>query len=135
MCNKLRQSGLASLDKDMDPIRVLVVEDEPDLLETVAFFLRIAGFAVTPVASRAEAHAAMAREPLDLVVADSALRGGNGDDVAAAAERRGIRVVLTSGHPDRIDRLEHGRFPFVAKPYSANELIAVMRATLKAPKS
>jgi DNA-binding response OmpR family regulator len=75
----------------------------------------------------------MAREPLDLVVADSARRGGNGDDVAAAAQQRGIRVILTSGHPERIIRLENGPFPFVAKPYSANELIAVMRAVLNAP--
>ena len=119
----------------MDPIRVLVVEDEPDLLETVAFFLRIEGFSVISAASRDEAQAAMAREPIDLVVADSALRGGNGDDVAAAAQQRGIRVILTSGHPERIIRLENGPFPFVAKPYSANELIAVMRAVLEAPKS
>jgi DNA-binding response OmpR family regulator len=118
----------------MDPTRVLVVEDEPDLLETVAFFLRIEGFTVIPAASRSEAQAVMAREPIDLVVADSALRGGNGDDVAAAAQQRGIPVILTSGHPERIIRHESGPFPFIAKPYSANELIAVMRALLSTPR-
>jgi DNA-binding response OmpR family regulator len=112
---------------------VLLVEDEPDLLETIAFFLRISGFNVTPVASRNEAHAAMSDGLFDLVVADSALRGGNGDDVANAAQRRGIRVILTSGHPDRIIRLENGPFPFISKPYSANDLIALMKALLSKP--
>jgi DNA-binding response OmpR family regulator len=117
----------------MEEVRVLVVEDDPELLETATFFLRIAGFATTPVSSRAEAHAAMAKEPFDIVIADSALRGGNGDDVATAAHSRGIRVILTSGHPDRIIKLEQGPFAFIAKPYSANELIALMKALLSKP--
>lgn len=117
----------------MEGIHVLVVEDDPDLLETATFLLRIGGFAVTPVSSRGEAHAAMARRHFDIVIADSALRGGNGDDVAVAAHRSGIRVILTSGHPDRIIKLEKGPFPFIAKPYSANELIALMKALLGKP--
>jgi DNA-binding response OmpR family regulator len=117
----------------MEGVRVLVVEDDPDLLETATFLLRIAGCAITPARSRAEAHAAMATAPFDVVIADSALGGGNGDDVAAAAHSRGIRVILTSGHPDRIITLENGRFPFIAKPYSANELIALMKALLDKP--
>jgi len=60
-------------------------------------------------------------------------RGGNGDDVATAAQRRGIRVLLTSGHPDQIIKLENGPFPFISKPYSANDLIAVMKALLSEP--
>jgi len=118
----------------MEGVRVLVVEDDPEILETVTFFLRIAGFAATPVNSRPAAHAAMATAPFDFVIADSALRGGNGDDVASAAHSRGIRVILTSGHPERIIKLERGRFPFIAKPYSANELIALMKALLGKPE-
>ena len=117
----------------MEGVRVLVVEDEPDLLETATFLLRVEGFDVTPVSSRSEAHAAMAAAPFDVVIADSALRGGNGDDVAAAAHRSGFRVILTSGHPDRIIKLENGPFPFIAKPYSANELIALIKALLRKP--
>ena len=117
----------------MEGLRVLVVEDEPDLLETATFLLRIGGFDVTPVSSRSEAHAAMANAPFDVVVADSALRGGNVDDFAGAAHSRGIRVILTSGHPDRIIKLENGPFPFIAKPYTANELIALIKSLLRKP--
>jgi|SRR6185437_3734397 len=117
----------------MEGVRVLVVEDDLDLLETATFLLRIEGFAVTPVSTRGEAHAAMTNRQFDVVIADSALRGGNGDDVATAAHRNGIRVILTSGHPDRIIKLERGPFPFIAKPYSANELIALIKALLRKP--
>jgi two-component system, OmpR family, response regulator RegX3 len=113
--------------------RVLLVEDEPDLLEMMAFLLRIEGFDVIPTASRLEAQDALAREVVDLVIADSALRGGNGDDVAAAARQRGIRVILTSGDLQRIIRHEHGPLPFIAKPFTANQLLALIRTVLKAP--
>jgi DNA-binding response OmpR family regulator len=116
-------------------IRVLLVDDEAELLEVIVFLLRIEGFDVTPVASKKEAHAAMSKGDFDLVIADSALRGGNGDDVAAAAHSRGIRVILTSGHLQRIIRLENGPFPFIAKPYTGNELLALMRTVLSAPRN
>jgi two-component system, OmpR family, response regulator RegX3 len=117
----------------MDMVRVLLVEDDPELLELLAFLLRIEGFAVIAAASRDKAHAALSREQVDLVIADSVLRGGNGDDVAIAARSRGIRVIVTSGDLQRIIRLENGPFPFIAKPYSANELLALMRSVLRAP--
>ncbi len=115
-------------------IRVLLVDDEAELLEVIAFLLRIEGFDVTPVASKKEAHAAMSNGDFDLVIADSALRGGNGDDIAAAAERRGMRVILTSGDLQRIIRLEQGRFPFIAKPYSSSQLLGLVRAVLSVPR-
>ena len=118
----------------MDMVRVLLVEDEPDLLELVAFLLRIEGFEVITAASRNEANAALSNGHFDLVIADSALRGGNGDDVAAAADSRGIRVILTSGHLQRIIRLENGPFPFIPKPYTGNQLLALMRSVLSAPR-
>jgi DNA-binding response OmpR family regulator len=109
-------------------IRVLLIEGEAGLLKLIAFLLRIQGFEVITAASEKEAHAAMSNGRFDLVIVDSALRGG--DDVAAAAQRLGIHVILTSGDPYRIVQ---GPLPFIAKPFTGAELLKLMRALLRAP--
>jgi len=111
-------------------VRVLLVGHEAELLKLIAFLLRIQGFEVATAASKKDAHAAISTGRFDLVIADSALRGGNSDDVAAAAQRLGIHVILTSGDPYRIVR---GPLPFIAKPFTGAELLKQMRALLPAP--
>ena len=109
-------------------IRVLLIEGEAGLLKLIAFLLRIQGFEVITAAAAKEAHAAMSNGRFDLVIVDYAVRGG--DDVAAAAQRLGIHVILTSGDPYRIVR---GPLPFIAKPFTGAELLKLMRALLRAP--
>ena len=84
------------------PRHILLVEDDPDLLVVLTHVLEQAGYRVTPVARRVDARVALSRGDVDLVVTDSALRGGNGDDIAKAAIRDGLPIVMMSGEPDRI---------------------------------
>jgi DNA-binding response OmpR family regulator len=70
---------------------------------------------------------------IDLIVADSVLRGGNGDDVAKAATKRQLPVIMMSGEPDRISRLSGGPLPFLAKPFRASALVLLVTQILAQP--
>ena len=72
----------------------------------------------------------MAKGDVDLLVADSVLRGGNGDDVAKSASRRGLPIIMMSGEPGRIARLRGGPLPFLEKPFTAYGLTQTVRDML-----
>src|SRR5438876_8775740 len=105
---------------------ILLVEDDTDLLSVLVQVLEQAGYRVSTAARRTRARALLARGDVDLIVADSVLRGGNGEDVAKAAERRGVPVIMMSGEPERIARLAGGPTPFIAKPFRSAELIRLV---------
>ena len=107
--------------------RVLLVEDENDLLLLISESLEIHGYTVSSACSGSEALDALRDNgPFDVVVSDIAMPGTlNGIDVAQAVvgQHPGVRVILTSGHP-----LSH--FPpipkaveFLSKPYRAKQLL------------
>jgi len=110
--------------------KVLLVEDEQDLLLLVSESLEIHGYTVSIASSGNEALDALRDNgPFDVVVSDIAMPGGlTGIDVAQAVlgQHPGVRVILTSGHP-----LSH--FPpipkaveFLSKPYRAKQLLDMM---------
>ena len=109
---------------------ILVVEDDPDLVSILVQVLEDAGYRVSSAGRRAEARAVLRRGGVDLIVADSVLRGGNGDDVAKAAGRRHVPVIMISGEPDRIVRLSAGPAPFLAKPFRSAELLRLVAQLL-----
>jgi DNA-binding NtrC family response regulator len=59
------------------------------------------------------------------------LRGGNGDDIANAATRRNLPVIMMSGEPDRILRLRNGPYPFLEKPFRAASLVQLVAQVLR----
>ena len=67
---------------------------------------------------------------VDLIVADSVLRGGNGDDIAKSASEREIPVIMISGEPERIARLRGGSVPFIEKPFRATQLVQLVAQLL-----
>ena len=71
---------------------ILLVEDDPDLLSLLTEVLEGEGYRVTGASGRQQARAALRKGDVDLLIADSVLRGGNGDDVAKAAGRRGMSL-------------------------------------------
>ncbi|PZU59319.1 MAG: response regulator [Sphingobium sp.] len=103
--------------------RILVVEDEPLVAFDNEHFLNHAGYSVAgTVANRASAAAALAREVVDLVIADVNLSGDrDGIAVARDAHARGIAVLFVTGAcpPDARD-LAYG---CLAKPYSQRDLL------------
>ena len=81
---------------------ILLVEDDPDLLSLLTEVLEDEGYRVTAASRRDQARRALRKADVDLLVADSVLRGGNGDDVAKSASRCGLLIIMMSGEPDRI---------------------------------
>ncbi len=98
---------------------ILLVEDDPDLLSVLTQVLEQEGYRVSAASSRRQARAA--------------LRGGNGDDVANAATRRNLPVIMMSGEPARIARLSGGPLPFLEKPFRAATLVQLVAQILGAP--
>lgn len=113
--------------------RILVVEDEPAIAESVAYALGRDGFSVT-VAASASAAATLA-EGADLVVLDLMLPDGSGFDLIAAWRRsKRIPVIVLSsrdGEADRVVALEAGADDYVTKPFSPREVVARVRAVLR----
>jgi DNA-binding response OmpR family regulator len=114
--------------------KILVVEDEPAIAESLAYSLRRDGFAVTvaPSLAAAEREAAGA----DLVVLDLMLPDGSGFDLIGQIRRRGqgtAIIVLSSrdGEADRVAALETGADDYVTKPFSPREIVARVRAVLR----
>ena len=120
------------------PRRVLVVDDEADFLATYERLLRREGYEVVTVTSRAAGLAALADEPPDLVISDLRLPDGDGLDVVRAARRARdpLPVIVVTGYPSTETRraaLAAGATTFVAKPFAAAVLLAVIRSSLNEP--
>jgi DNA-binding response OmpR family regulator len=119
--------------------RILVVEDEPAIAESVAYALGRDGFSVTLAATAGQA-AALA-DSVDLVVLDLMLPDGSGFDLIAlwreARKARNAKhvpvIVLSSrdGEADRVVALEAGADDYVTKPFSPREVVARVRAVLR----
>src|SRR6187399_1301684 len=114
--------------------RILVVEDEPAIAESVAYALRRDGFVVSLAATLAEAEAQ--RGDADLVILDLMLPDGSGFEWIGAirGERRDQPIIVLSsrdGEADRVAALETGADDYVTKPFSPREIVARVRAVLR----
>ncbi len=115
-------------------VRLLVVEDEPPVRETVVQDLEREGYAVRAVGDVGDAVALLGREAFDLVITDLVLPGGSGLEIARTIKRArpGTPVILVTGWPGRVDAetLEsHGIDAVVEKPVGLDTLRATV-ATL-----
>jgi two-component system KDP operon response regulator KdpE len=112
--------------------RVLVVDDEPQILRALAINLRARHYEVLTAGTGTEALAAAAKYNPDLVVLDLGLPDMGGVEVI-----RGLRgwstvpIVILSGRTgsgDKVDALDAGADDYVTKPFSVDELLARLRA-------
>jgi CheY-like chemotaxis protein len=115
-------------------VRILVVEDERPVRETLTQGLAGEGYVVRAAGDVGDAVALLARESFDVVVTDLVLPGGSGLEVARTVKRArpGTLVILVSGWPGRVDAqtLEsHGIDALVEKPVGLDTLRATV-ATL-----
>jgi two-component system OmpR family response regulator len=115
---------------------ILVVDDEPSIVDAVATALRYEGFGVTEAATGRAALAAVRQSSPDLVVLDVMLPDLDGLEVTRRLRGEGIRVpvlFLTArdGVSDTIAGLTVGGDDYVTKPFSLAELVARIRAILR----
>ncbi len=116
--------------------RILVVDDEPNILDVVSMALRYQGFEVASAATGQEAIAQVASFRPDLMVLDVMLPDMEGFDVAErlGAQRAGVPIVFLTARdatPDKIRGLSAGGDDYVTKPFSLEELVARIRAILR----
>ncbi len=115
-----------------DPKRVLVVDDEEDLVATYVRLLGRQGYRVIPAGTRGAALAVIEREPLALLISDLRLPAGDGLAVVRAATALPYRtpaIVVTgfSSEATRLAAFEAGASAYFAKPFSAPRLIEAVR--------
>ncbi len=116
--------------------KLLVVEDDPNIVELLSASLRFAGFDVTAATSGAEAVAAARESRPDLMVLDVMLPDLDGFEVIRRLREGGVRtpvVFLTArdATDDKIRGLTLGGDDYVTKPFSLEELTARIRAVLR----
>jgi two-component system, OmpR family, KDP operon response regulator KdpE len=119
----------------MSGARILVVDDEPQILRALSTNLRGAGYEVDTAATGEEALAAAAMRPPDAVILDLVLPDKSGTDVCR--ELRGwsaAPVILLSAvgdEEDKVAALDAGADDYVTKPFGIDELLARLRAALR----
>ncbi len=118
--------------------RILVVDDEPDIVALVVYHLAKAGYRVTSAATGPDALALAARDRPALVVLDLMLPGMSGFDVLSRlredAQMAGVAVLMLTARkeePDRIRGLELGADDYLTKPFSPQELVLRVGAILR----
>ena len=116
---------------------VLVVEDEPDVLDLVAFHLGRAGYQVLRADRGAKAQEYLKRTRPDLVILDLMLPDMSGLEILQTmgedGRLRGVPVIILSARAsteDRVLGLELGAVDYVPKPFSPRELVLRVRAVL-----
>ena len=117
-------------------MRLLLVEDEADLAETLTAYLERQGFVVDRAETLAVAQDALLDNDFDLVLLDRLLPDGDGVSLIgyAEAQRRPQRFLLLSalaGIDDKVTGLELGARDYIAKPFEPRELVARIRAALR----
>ena len=118
--------------------KILVVDDEKDILELIDFNLSKNGYRVRTVTSGEEALDLIKENDYDLIILDLMLPGVDGFDICkiikADKNKANIPIVMVTakaGEADKVAGLEIGADHYVTKPFSPRELLAIVKATLR----
>jgi two-component system, OmpR family, response regulator len=127
-----RQMG----DDSPDKLRILVVDDEPNILDVISMALRFEGFEVDTAAKGRDALAGVREFRPHLMLLDIMLPDMEGFEVARrlGADRAGLPIVFLTARDtteDKVRGLTMGGDDYVTKPFSLEELVARIRAILR----
>jgi DNA-binding response OmpR family regulator len=121
-------------------VRILVIEDEPGIADFVQRALRAQGHAVDLASDGLEGERRALATDVDLVILDRRLPGRDGIDVlrGVRAAKPGLPVIMLTALgeiADKVAGLDAGATDYMTKPFSVEELLARVRAHLRAPTS
>ena len=119
----------------MSDKRILVVEDEPSLVEVVSLYLKRAGFQVQIAADGKQAMNILEKQIPDFVILDLMLPEVDGLSLTRwLRDRSNVPIIMVTARREEIDRiagLEMGADDYVVKPFSPQELVSRVRAVLR----
>ena len=120
------------------PHRIFIVEDEPDLRDTLSFNFENEGFKVSSFPDGEKCLTSLKKNKPDLIILDLMLPGINGLDVCreirSEEENNDVSIIMLTAKGEEIDRIvgfELGADDYVTKPFSVRELILRVKVLLK----
>jgi DNA-binding response OmpR family regulator len=120
---------------DGDSAKLLVVDDDPEILELTQEYLSKQGFSVACVPSGEAMTEYLEQQAVDLIILDLMLPGEHGLTLARRLKQAGdIPIIIVSAQGDDVDRivgLEVGADDYIGKPFNPRELLARVRAVLR----
>ncbi len=118
--------------------KILIVDDEPDIVDLVSYNLKKEGFKVTAASDGEKALDKIRRDKFDLVVLDLMLPGIQGVELCRIIRNdpkaAGTPIIMLTAKGEEVDRvvgLESGADDYMTKPFSARELVARVKAVLR----
>lgn len=120
--------------------KILIIDDEPDILELLTITLTRMGVDIVPAATVAEARAALDRERFQLCLTDMRLPDGDGMEIIQYIQENqaGLPVAMITAHGDTesaITALKLGAFDFLNKPLDLDRLRQLVINALKVPET
>jgi DNA-binding response OmpR family regulator len=114
---------------------ILIVDDEPQIVEILSSYLQKDGYHVITATSGKDALDLAAGGQLDLIILDLMLPDISGEEVCSRIRRESrvpiLMLTAKSGESDRITGLEIGADDYLVKPFSPRELVARVRAIMR----
>jgi DNA-binding response OmpR family regulator len=128
--------GMGTAAEASDGVRVLLVEDEPGIVDFVSRGLQAAGFAVQSAGDGVSGERMALGGDFDAIVLDLMLPRRSGMEVLASVRRAlpGLPVIVLTARgeiEDRVEGLDAGAVDYLVKPFSMAELVARVRAQLR----
>lgn len=102
--------------------RILLVEDDAAVEQTVSEFLRSIGNCVISASSAEQARLILVSDRVDLALIDCLMSGEQGNSLAEHVSQLGIPTILTSGDPHYLETLDGQEVPFLPKPFRLTAL-------------
>jgi two-component system OmpR family response regulator len=114
---------------------ILIIDQQSEVGEILRAVLETIGYRASCAPDAVAARCIWLRDPVDLVVADVALRSDAGVATANRLEKLGIPCLLMSADVERMEALEGGHHPFIAKPFRLAKFTSLVLGILAERKS
>jgi DNA-binding response OmpR family regulator len=119
----------------MTKLKVLLAEDDVTMVSLLTTLLKMEGFNVVALQADADVPAAVRAEQPDILLLDVHLFHQSGfdilDSIRSSVDTAGTRVVMSSGADVKEECMHHGANGFLLKPYMPDELITILKQTIK----